>query len=62
MDKCNWCEPGHEICGTCEKFFDYFGDGYDRCSADLHHELCVGYDPIDFCPKCGRKLRKKDGN
>lgn len=61
MDKCNWCEPGREICGTCKRFFDYFGDGSDECSAMFDDEQCVCYEPIDYCPKCGRKLVTEDG-
>lgn len=61
MGKCNWCKPGNEICGTCKKFFDYFGDGTDKCSADFGDtDLCSGYDPINYCPNCGRKLVAED--
>lgn len=59
-EKCNWCEPGHETCGTCKRYFDYFGDGTEECSAMFDDEQCVGYAPIDYCPKCGRKLVSED--
>jgi hypothetical protein len=55
-EECNWCEPGHEICGTCKRYFDYHGDGADECSAMFDEEQCCRYSPIDYCPKCGRKL------
>lgn len=58
MAKCDWCEPGHEICGTCKVFFGY---GYEECSANGFEEQCVAYTPIDYCPKCGRKLVTEDG-
>lgn len=62
MEHCNWCDPLYTVCGTCRKFFDYFGDGYDQCSANYNDtDLCVGYDPINYCPNCGRKLRTEDG-
>ena len=56
MANCNWCTPGKKICGTCKKFFDYYGDGSDKCSANYTENLCAAYEPIDYCPKCGRKL------
>jgi hypothetical protein len=44
------------------KFFDYYGDGTDKCSADFGDtDLCSGYDPINYCPNCGRELVAEDG-
>ena len=59
---CLWCNTGNELCGTCAKFFDYFGDGYDKCSASCEEEKCAYYEPIGFCPRCGADMRgKEDG-
>lgn len=59
---CVWCKPGEERCGTCRLFFDYYGDGgSDSCSSDCDSKKCAYYEPIGFCPNCGRKLRKEDG-
>ena len=60
MGECNWCDPGREICGTCKCYFDYDGNGTDKCSAMFDDEQCAYYKPIDYCPKCCRKLVTED--
>lgn len=57
LQECLWCEQGNELCGTCKKFFDYYGDGGDRCSACFDDEKCTFYEPIGYCPRCGRDMR-----
>lgn len=52
---CDWCKPGDELCGTCSRFFD------NECTAMPDDDQCAVYEPIDYCPKCGRKLRCDDG-
>lgn len=47
---CDWCKPGNELCGTCSRFFD------NECPTMPDDDRCVVYEPIDYCPKCGRKL------
>lgn len=56
--QCDWCKPGKEVCGTCRKFFDYYGDGgSDRCSAGFDDDKCDYYEPIGNCPNCGADMR-----
>lgn len=56
--RCDWCEPGKELCGTCQEFFDYYGDGgSDKCSACLDDPRCSHYNPVNFCPNCGADMR-----
>jgi hypothetical protein len=52
---CGWCKPGDELCGTCSRFFD------NECPTMPDDDRCAVYEPIDCCPKCGRKLRNDDG-
>lgn len=55
--RCDWCEPGKEKCGTCLRFFDYYGDGgSDRCSGECDDEKCTNYIPMNHCPNCGAKM------
>ena len=55
--RCYWCKPREELCGTCRKFFDYYGDGgSDKCSASFDDAKCVYYEPISHCPNCGAKM------
>lgn len=55
---CEYCATDNEKCGTCVKFFDYYKDGgSDRCYTAHNSEKCVRYEPIDFCPKCGAKMK-----
>lgn len=56
---CEWCEPGHEVCGTCVRFFDGYVDG---CVTGATDEKCAAYVPADHCMKCGRNLRSPAGN
>ena len=53
---CSWCSPGHEVCGTCARFFAGLAEG---CATESTDGKCAAYTPADFCMKCGRKLRKK---
>lgn len=63
LQECLWCDPGNELCGTCKKFFDYYGDGVDKCYACFDDEKCAIYEPIGYCPRCGRDMRGEgDGN
>ena len=56
---CEWCEPGHEVCGTCERFFLGQADG---CSTESTDEKCAVYVPADHCMKCGRKLEEENAD
>ena len=56
---CEWCEPGHEVCGTCERFFSGLATG---CATESTDEKCAVYVPADHCMKCGRSLRSPAGN
>jgi len=56
---CIWCAPGHEVCGTCARFF---GGQAGGCATEPNDEKCAGYVPADHCMKCGRKLRPVDGD
>lgn len=54
---CDWCEAGHEVCAACIKIIDYYEDGgSDRCSETAEQEKCVYYKPMEYCPKCGKRL------
>ena len=55
---CEWCEPGHEVCGTCERFFFGLATG---CATESTDEKCAVYVPADHCMKCGRSLRPPAG-
>ena len=57
-ESCEWCEPGHEVCGTCVRFFDGYVDG---CVTGATDEKCAAYVPADHCMKCGRSLRSPAG-
>lgn len=56
---CEWCEPGREVCGTCERFFSGLATG---CATESTDEKCAVYVPADHCMKCGRNLRSPAGN
>ena len=56
---CIWCAPGHEVCGTCARFF---GGQAGGCATEPNDEKCAGYVPADHCMKCGRKLWPVDGD
>ena len=56
---CEWCEPGREVCGTCERFFSGQATG---CATESTDEKCAVYVPADHCMKCGRNLRSPAGN
>ena len=56
MTECDWCKRDWEVCGTCEKFFDF--DDAKRCASYPGEIGCAYYKPFGFCPKCGRKLKK----
>lgn len=53
MTECNWCKHGDECCGSCRNFFE---DDGSRCSAEYDEIRCAYYEPINYCPNCGRKL------
>ena len=56
--RCGWCKPGEELCGTCIKKLDYYGDGgSDTCSAESYCLKCAYYKPMNHCPNCGAKMR-----
>ena len=55
MSECNWCKYGDEYCGSCRNFF---ADDGSRCSAEYDEIRCAYYEPINYCPNCGRKLVK----
>ena len=55
---CEWCEPGHEACGTCERFFSGLATG---CATESTDKKCAAYVPADHCMKCGRSLRSPAG-
>ena len=60
--RCDWCKTGEQKCGTCRRFFDYYGDGgSDKCSSECDSGKCAYYQPIGFCPNCGADMRG-DGN
>ena len=54
-DTCEWCELGHEVCGTCVRFFGGYVDG---CVTGATDGKCTRYVPADHCMKCGRKLEE----
>ena len=60
--ECIWCIPNNEVCGTCKRYFDFNGDGNDKCSSLSDDCACAVYEPINYCPNCGRKLVTEDGN
>ena len=55
--RCDWCKAEYEVCGTCIKILDYHGDGgSDRCSATASQTKCAYYEPMEHCPKCGKRM------
>ena len=52
---CDWCIPDNEVCGTCKRYFGV--NEMDRCAANPDDSSCVVWEPMGFCPKCGRDLR-----
>ena len=57
QEHCDWCKPEHELCGTCIKKLDYYGDGgSDVCSDALGQPKCHYYKPMNYCPNCGAKM------
>ena len=50
---CDWCDPGDEKCGTCNRFFLDFDES---CAVDPSTEKCAYYTPIGYCFNCGRRL------
>ena len=55
---CYFCKAGDEKCGTCAKFFDYYGDGGgEKCSSAYDSIKCVSYEPMKYCSMCGAKMK-----
>ncbi len=49
---------GQDLTGFTKKIFVYVHDDKLRVFGEGRDDA-AGYIPINFCPKCGRKLRKK---
>lgn len=45
-----------EKCGTCERFI--LGTE-ETCATNFYSDSCVEYVPTNYCPICGRRLRKE---